>query len=235
MRALFSAVLFAVLPMTAQALEPFNAEYTADWQAMPMAGSAIRTLENNGQGIWTLHFRAAMLVAQLNEDSRLQIQNGQVMPLSYRYERTGMGKNKSVAYDFNWQNQTVSGHYRNDPINIPLKRGILDKSSYQLALQLDVAAGKKTMSYQVVDGNKLITQDFRVLGTEVINTGAGSLKAVHVERVRENNTAERRTDLWFAPEWDYLLVQLVQRETDGKEYQIKLQKGRVGNRTVIGQ
>lgn len=235
MRALLSAALLAFLPFTAQALEPFNAEYTADFQQMPVSGNTTRTLQQDGNGVWKLQLSASMLVATLEEESRLQLQNGRLIPVSYRFERKGLGKNKSMAYDFDWQNLSVSGHYREKPITLPLKKGLLDRASYQLALQQDVASGKKNMSYEVLDNDKISTYEFRVLGTETVNTRVGNINAIHVERVRDSNASSRRTELWFAPEWDYLLVQLMQRETDGKEYQITLQKGRVGNKAVAGQ
>ncbi len=47
-----------------------------------------------------------------------------------------------------------------------LQSGMLDKSTYQLALQRDVAAGKKSMSYNVVEGTDVDTYDFRVIGPE---------------------------------------------------------------------
>jgi hypothetical protein len=111
---------------------------------------------------------------------------------------------------------------------------MLDKSSYQLALQEDVAAGKKSMNYQVVDGSDVDTYDFRVLGTEKVHTKAGMIDAIKVERVRDPTQNKRITVMWFAKDWDYLLVRLQQVETDGKEYNIMLLDGKVNGKTVKG-
>jgi hypothetical protein len=46
--------------------------------------------------------------------------------------------------------------------------------------------------------------------------------------------SKRITELWFAKNWDYLLVQLRQVETDGKEYVIVLQDGTVDGKPVKG-
>jgi hypothetical protein len=40
--------------------------------------------------------------------------------------------------------------------------------------------------------------------------------------------------MWFAKDWDYLLVRLQQVETDGKEYNIMLLDGKVNGKTVKG-
>ncbi len=121
-----------------------------------------------------------------------------------------------------------------DAVNIALNRGMLDKSTYQLALQHDVAAGKKSMSYQVVDDGEVDTYDFRVLGSEKVETKAGQIDAIKVERVRDPTQSKRITVLWFAKDWDYLLVRLQQVETDGREYNIMLLDGAVNGNSVKG-
>ena len=45
--------------------------------------------------------------------------------------------------------------------------------------------------------------------------------------MRDPTKSKRKTVLWFAKDWDYLLVRLHQAETDGKEYQIMLKDGSV--------
>jgi len=40
--------------------------------------------------------------------------------------------------------------------------------------------------------------------------------------------------MWFAKDYDYLLVRLQQVETDGKEYIIMLQEGSVNGKAVKG-
>ena len=57
---------------------------------------------------------------------------------------------------------------------------------------------------------------------------------IKVERVRDPTQSKRQTILWFAKDWDYLLVRLHQVEKDGKEYQIMLQDGSVNGQPVKG-
>jgi len=90
------------------------------------------------------------------------------------------------------------------------------------------------MSYQVVDGDEIETYDFRVLGEERVRTKAGLIDAVKVERVRDPTKSTRKTVLWLAKDWNFLLVRLHQVEKDGKEYQIMLKQGEVEGRQVTG-
>jgi hypothetical protein len=231
---LLALALFALPGAQAADLKPYSASYTADWKQLPMSGTAERSLTANPDGTWTLAFKASMMIASLNETSVVRQDKDTLLPQSYTFERGGLGKAKKVELDFDWSAKKITGSDRGDPVTLPLNRGVLDKSTYQLALQHDVAAGKKSMSYQVVDGDEIDTYDFRVLGEEKVATKAGTVDAIKVERVRDPTQSKRVTILWFAKAWDYLLVQLQQTETDGKEYTIMLQDGTVNGKPVKG-
>lgn len=231
---LFAFALLALPAVQAADLQPFSASYTADWKQLPMSGTAERSLTKNANDTWTLSFKASMMIASLTEVSTLRVDKGTLLPQSYNFERGGLGKTKKVDMAFDWSSKVVSGTDRGDVINLPINPGVLDKSTYQLALQKDVAAGKKSMSYQVVDGDSVDTYDFRVLGSEKVDTKAGKIDAIKVERVRDPTQNKRITVMWFAKDWDYLLVRLQQVETDGKEYNIMLLNGTVNGNAVKG-
>jgi Protein of unknown function (DUF3108) len=232
---LFAFALLALPVVQAADLQPYSASYTADWKQLPMSGgTAERSLTKSDSGTWTLSFKASMMIANLSEVSTLKVDKGALLPQTYSFERGGLGKSKKVDMTFDWASKMVTGTDRDKPFNVPLNTGMLDKSTYQLALQNDVAAGKKSMSYQVVDGNDVDTYDFRVLGAEKVATKAGQIDAIKVERVRDPTQSKRITVLWFAKDWDYLLVRLQQVENDGKEYNIMLQDGTVNGRAVKG-
>ena len=233
-RALLMLLALLALPVHALELKPFSASYTADWKQVPISGSAGRSLKALDDGRWELEFNASMLVAGLDETSTFRQEGDTFLPQTYRYERSGLGKTKQIELDFDWNEKQVLGNDQGDAVRFPLNRGLLDKSTYQLALQHDVAAGKQSMSYQVVDGDEIETYDFRVLGEERVRTKAGLVDAIKVERVRDPTQSSRKTVLWFAKDWNYLLVRLYQVEKDGKEYQIMLKDGKVDGRTVTG-
>ena len=234
-RALLFALALFSLPALANELKPFSASYTADWKQVPISGTAERNLQRLDDGRWQLSFEASMLVASVSEQSTFRLENNAFLPLTYRYERSGLGKGKEVEQDFDWSAKQVLGNDRGTAVRFPLNLGLQDKSTYQLALQYDVAAGKKSMSYQVVDGDEIETYDFRVLGEEAVRTKAGLIDAIKVERVRDPTQSARKTVLWFAKDWGHLLVRLHQVEKDGKEYQIMLKDGTVEGKPVEGR
>ncbi|MEB0041263.1 MULTISPECIES: DUF3108 domain-containing protein [unclassified Pseudomonas] len=232
---LFAFALLALPAVQAADLQPYSASYTADWKQLPISGgTAQRSLVKDANDTWTLSFKASMMIASLTEVSTLKVDKDALLPQTYNFERGGLGKSKKVDMTFDWAAKIINGSDRGTAFTVPLNRGILDKSTYQLALQNDVAAGKKSMSYQVVDGDEVDTYDFRVLGLEKVSTKAGQVEAIKVERVRDPTQSKRITVMWFAKDWDYLLVRLQQVENDGKEYNIMLQDGTVNGRTVKG-
>lgn len=218
---------------SAQALVPFSASYAADMKKVPVNGEAIHSLQANPDGTWTLSFQAGMFVARLTEESLLRLDNEQLVPLSYRYERKGLGRGRLTTQNFDWDAGVVTGEHKKEAFSLPTEPGLLDRTTYQLALQRDLMAGKTEMRYRVADEDEIEEYRFRVTGEKRVTTRAGQFDAVEVERVREPG-AKRETTLWFAKDWQYLLVRLSQIETDGQHYQIMLKEATLDGEPVTG-
>lgn len=215
------------------ALKPYSASYTADMQRIPVSGKAGHTLAQNDDGSWQLTFDASMFVASMSESSHFELIDGQIRPLGYRYERKGLGRNRETRQVFDWAAGTVTGNHRDKVIDLATEPGLLDKTSYQLALQLDLMAGKENLHYRVVDGRSIDEYEFEITGTRQVDTAVGRFDAVEVVRVRDAD-AKRQTTLWFARDWNYMLVRLQQIESDGQEYQIMLKEATLDGVAVRG-
>ena len=231
---LFAFALFALPAVQAADLHPFSVSYTADWKQLPMSGSAERSLSKNGDGTWTLNFKASMMIASLTETSVILFDKDTLQPKSYSFERGGLGKAKKINLDFDQSAKKVTGFENKDPVNVTLESGMLDKSTYQLALQRDVAAGKKSMSYRVVEGTDTDTYDFRVIGSEKVQTKVGSIDAIKVERVRDPSQSKRITQMWFAKDQRGILVSPRPVKTERKKKKIKIQESTVEGKAGKG-
>ncbi|WP_373187612.1 DUF3108 domain-containing protein [Halopseudomonas sp.] len=219
--------------LSAAELTPFTASYAADMKKIPVNGEAIHSLEQNTDGTWNLSFTAGMFVARLSEESTLRLEKDRVVPLSYHYERKGLGRSRETTQVFDWESAVVKGVYKGDSFMLPLEPGILDKTTYQLALQRDLMDGRTEMTYRVVDGDDIDEYRFKVVGEDRVTTRAGQFDAIEVQRVRDADS-KRETTLWFAKDWNYLLVRLSQVETDGQHYRIMLKEATVDGEPVIG-
>lgn len=230
--AAFALSLGASSLMAAE-LIPFSASYAADMKSIPVNGEANHSLVSNNDGTWTLNFSAGMFVARLTEQSTLRLEEDRVIPLTYKYERRGLGRGRETTQTFDWDNEQVIGVHKEDPFSLPTEPGLLDKTTYQLALQRDLMAGKTDMYYRVVDGDNIDDYHFRVTRDRRVTTRVGQFNAVEVDRVREPDS-KRQTTLWFAKDYNYLLVRLMQTETDGQEYRIMLKEATLDGEPVVG-
>ena len=83
-----------------------------------------------------------------------------------------------------------------------------------LSLQCSLQAGQQDIKLQVADERSLETHRYRVVGEESLEIDGQRIETVKVQRQRGANS-KRQTYMWFAPQHDYLLVQLLQENSDG--------------------
>lgn len=208
-------------------LTPMRASYNASMdKGITLNGSAERLLEQQDDGTWLYRTQVDSFIADIDETLTLRWENGQVIPLRYRYELSGLFiKDRKQAIDFDWEAGKATGHYRGDRFSVDLKPGTLDPMGFQLQLLQDIRAGKERMEYQVLDRGDYDLDVFAVIGEETMDTDNGEMVTVKAEKVREEDS-KRETLMWFAPQKNHMLVRLVQVEPDGSRYQIMLDKVR---------
>lgn len=220
--------LGASFPAFAAELQPFTAVYEASFSGLGVTAKRELTGKENN---WRLDFSADSMFADIREYSRFSKDNGQLTPHHYEYQKTGLGRDRRTALNFEPDQRRVINltNASRTLENAPDK--IQDKISYQLQLAMDVAAGKDKLEYRVADGRKIREYEFAIAGEETIQTPLGAVKTIKVQRVREGD-AERETNIWFAPAWNYALVKLQQQEDDGKNYQISLTELTIDGKSV---
>lgn len=99
--------------------------------------------------------------------------------------------------------------------------GVIDRHAVALALAAAVSAGTDgEIQLRVADKGAIETHRYRVDGREVVDTPAGRLDAVRIERVREK--PGRTTTTWLAAELGNLPARTVQREADGELIEMRL-------------
>ena len=202
-----------------QVLQPFTATYKAEFSGFGV--TAERKLSGSPTS-WRLDFSAHSMFAKIEEYSRFAQQGQRLVPQHYDYQKSGLGKDRHTALSFEDGASRVVNVYDKSRSIEKAPANIQDKISYQLQLAMDVANGKTPLKYQVADGKRVREYEFRVAGKETVKTPMGAVETIKVQRVREED-AERVTNIWFAPQWNYALVKLKQYE-DGKSYQITLAK-----------
>jgi hypothetical protein len=207
-------------------LRTFQAIYTSQWDlGISLSGEAERSLIKHDDGRYVLTTAASAMVASLTESSVFNMAGDKIKPHHYRYQRKVLGNTRNVEVAFDWPNQKVKNTAEGSDWVMDIEPDTLDKQSVQLRLQLDVAAFPAaegtTYAYQVADGGHLKIYEFIADGEDLIETPLGTYKSLRIKRDRGED-ADRETWIWFAPELDYSIVRIVQKETDGKRYQLDL-------------
>ena len=211
----------------------FTAEYNATWTGgwFPINVDAKRSLSYQADGTATLTFEADSAIAGLQEISTFRYLNSTIQPLQYRYLRTGLFKEPDRNQVFDWQKKQIingndqsifSGHW-NDLVQ--------DNLSYNVQASIDLQQGKTQFTYPVFDRNKIKNFSFQMVGFEVLNTQVGSLRTVKIEQI-EKKKHKKKTYIWFAKDYDYLLVRLQQTQKDGQTYQIDLTAADINGKTL---
>lgn len=211
-------------------LLPLEVSYNASMEkGIALSGDASRSLQEHGGGIWHYRTDVDSFVADIDESLIFRWEDGQVVPLRYRYSLSGfMIKNRKQAIDFDWDNRVATGHYRGRKFSLTLEDDALDPMGYQLQLRQDIKAGQREMTYRVIDKGRYDTDRFAVIDEETLNGNGDAVATLKAEKVRDDDS-KRKTLMWFAPDQDYLLVRLLQIEPDGSEYKISIDEAQFRN------
>jgi hypothetical protein len=209
-------------------LTPYEASYTASMsKGVSLNGEGVRSLSDQGNNVWLYRTDVDSFIADIDESLIFKWEDGQVVPLRYRYRLSGfLIKDREQAIDFDWQERRATGSYRGDSFDVELRDGALDPLGYQLQLHQDLKAGKRDVTYLVLDKGDYDEDRFSVIDEDSISDRGRTMNTLKAEKVRGKD-AKRQTLMWFDPEQDYLLVRLLQVEPDGSEYELKLKDARV--------
>ncbi len=208
----------------------FHAEYQGDIEGLPVTAKGIRELVLLDDGRYRLTSTATSLFVSVKESSNFAVNDENLIPSTYEYQRKGVGKNRHEVNAFDWTQMTMS-HTEGET---DVTAGTLDKLTYQLKLREDVKKAvvrgntDHLFTYLVADDEKFKEYKFRIMGEEVVSTPLGDLETVRVDRIRENS--KRQTALWLAKDHEYLLVKLKQVNTKGRVLELNLQSA-----TIAGQ
>jgi hypothetical protein len=204
-------------------LAPYEARYTASMsKGVSLNGEGVRELTDQGNNVWLYRTDVDSFIADINESLIFRWEDGQVIPLRYRYHLSGfLIKDRKQSIDFDWQAGTATGSYRGEKFEVELRDKTLDPLGYQLQLHQDLKAGKRDVTYQVLDKGDYDDDRFAVIDEDSLSDHGRTMNTLKAEKVRDEDS-KRQTLMWFDPARDYLLVRLLQVEPDGSEYELKL-------------
>ncbi len=193
-------------------LKPYTAEY--DTSARGMHVTLKRELTTDGDGDYTLTNGGKILVVGFHEVSAFRVEGERIIPKSYVYQGTGL-INRRREVHFTPGSDSIRSLYKGEWYELPNKPGTLDRLSQQEHLRLLMLTDpnpRDDLNITVADGRKVKDYKIVYLGEEVLQTDLGEVTTLHFERVHDD--PDRKSEIWVAPAWDYLMVKTVHVEDD---------------------
>ncbi len=225
-----SALLIALLALVAQAaradeLRPYQASYRGIWHGMTVAVSELK-LEQTGD-TWTYTSsssprglgRLAAGVFPPHQVSVVRVTSSGVQPLSYKSEGGESAKSVDLVYD--WRAQRVTGTYEGAQVDLPLTADVRDDASVQLALTVELLAGRTPSSFRIIDGNGTRQYQFTRDGEATLETPMGAIATV-VYRSQKTGSP-RITRFWCAPSQGYIPIKVQQTRGDDVQWTMEIE------------
>ncbi|MGP8035455.1 MAG: DUF3108 domain-containing protein [Steroidobacteraceae bacterium] len=220
---LTAALLAAGAAAGSDELKPYQASYRGIWHGMTVAVSDLK-LEQTG-GTWTYSSsssprgigRLAAGIFPPRQVSVVRVTAAGVQPLSY--QSTGGESAKSIDLTYDWGAARVTGSYEGAHVDQPLAADVQDDASVQLALTVELLAGRTPKSFRIIDRDGTRQYQFARDGEATLQTPLGAVATV-VYRSQKAHSP-RITRFWCAPDRGYIPIKVEQ--TRGEEVQWTLE------------
>jgi hypothetical protein len=207
-------------------VEPFQADYQVMRNGKEL-GLATLTLRATGDGTWEFSSQtkgtkgmASLLGVDVMEKSTFRWHEGQPEGLRYIYSQEAAIKSRQRSTEFDWQTHEAQSRDGNQVWTAPLQASAMDRNLVTIALMAQLKSGGRDLAFKVVDKDKVAEQRYAQGAHETLSLPAGKIEAVRVERQRADNS--RTTTSWFAPQRNWLPVQIEQVEKNGETITMRL-------------
>ena len=207
-------------------IPPYRATYTLLHKSDPV-GTAIRQLSYLDDNKIKYHYETdiswLIFSDKRSETAIIKVENKQVIPLSYDYQREGTGRDKYYKWQYDLAGKTATDVKNNKKITLDFTDGLLDKLSYHLQNRIDLinSPEQKRFVYPVISTRGSI-KNYQYLydGEEELILPFGLVKTIRLKR--EVLEKKRITYVWFAPELNYLMVKLYQVKAGAEQFEAQL-------------
>lgn len=226
-------VAFAISVQSAQAAPPrtFNATYNASYEGI--SADAERSLTfDAATNQYTLSSTVELTLfgsslTRIDERSDFLWVEEQPLPQHYEFVQSGFGARKRTI-DFDHAHGLAKFTINDERGELMLDGPAFDELSGYLVAKEQLTQGRTEARFDVVDRGEIREHYYRIVDRVMLETPLGRIEAVHLERIRGEESA-RKTEIWLAPEHDYLLLKLVQTEPDGDTIELSIRSATLGD------
>ena len=217
-------------PVVAQAvtqagLRPYEASYELVTHGLN-AGVSSFDLRKDGADTWTFVSRNRprglfkfFSSASLTLTSHMRVGQEGVRPLLFTATPPDGGPADAEVH-FDWEQNRATGVQQDTQIDMPLKPGVQDDLSVQIALMHALLAGQTPAGISMFDKNGIRDYDYARVDAETLHTPVGDVPTVVYESHKANSP--RRTRFWCAPQYGYVPMRAEQKREGQVEWTMSL-------------
>jgi hypothetical protein len=219
------AALAAGAAARADELRPYQASYRGIWHGLVVAVSDLK-LEQTGD-TWTYTStssprgigRLASGIFPPRQISIVRVTPSGVQPLSYKSSGGDSAKTIDLTYD--WRAARVTGTYEGVHVDLPLTHEVQDDASVELALTVELLAGRTPSSFNIIDGNSTRQYQFARDGEATLQTPMGPVATVIYRSQKAHSP--RITRFWCAPDRGYIPIKVEQTKGDDVQWTMEIE------------
>jgi hypothetical protein len=218
--------LGASLASAAEPLTPFEATYSWAWHGATVAVSTLK-LELRADETWVYSSHSEprglgfLYPMRPKLESVMRIGGGGIQPLHYSANDGTSANEHGADVTFDWDAAHASGTYENVKVDLPLKPGVQDDLSIQIALIYGLRQGRVPPSLSMIDKNSIRDYGYRQEGVATITTRLGSIDTVIYASHHEGSP--RTTRFWCAPSKGFVPVRVEQKRLDDVEWTMEIE------------
>jgi hypothetical protein len=210
---------------SADELKPFEASYAWFWHGMNVAVSTLK-LEQH-QDTWLYSSKSdprgigRMFSERPTQQSTMRVSNADVRPLHYKADDGTSSNKRDAELQFDWEHKRVTGIYEGVKVDMPLQPGTQDDLSVQIALMVELLAGRTPDQFLLIDKNSVREYQYTREGEESLSTPLGKLDTVIYRSQKKGSP--RVTRFWCAPQQGYIPVRVEQKKDDEVQWAMQVQ------------
>ena len=218
---------------SADELKPFEASYAWFWHGMNVAVSTLK-LEQTARApdaragdTWVYASKSdprglgRMFSERPTQQSTMRVTEGGVRPLHYKADDGTSSSKRDADVQFDWDHNRVTGVYESVKVDMPLQPGTQDDLSVQIALMVELLAGRTPDQFLMIDKNTVREYQYAREGEESLSTPLGKLDTVIYRSQKKGSP--RVTRFWCAPSRGYIPVRVEQTKGDDVQWTMQVQ------------
>jgi len=223
---LVSATLAAATPTAVAPLAPFRASYSWAWHGATVAVSTLE-LEQRDPDTWIYRSHSEprglgiLYPMRPKLESLMRIGAQGIEPLHYQAQDGSSANERGADVTFDWAAAHASGIYENVKVDLPLKPGVQDDLSIQIALLYALRRGQAPSDLSMIDKNTIRDYTYRQQGNETIDTRLGRIDTVVYASHHEGSP--RTTRFWCAPSKGFVPMRVEQKRLDSVEWTMEIE------------